>query len=118
MKHDVVLRDVDAKFQDACSKLTDVERESSQARQSYPQKQYVLCRVSLPRAGIKGLVGIAVGLFTIQYPDVKKFDAVQKALSSAFGPILNFALFEDEDAFQRYMSQSEHEVKLCIVIKC
>jgi len=62
-------------------------------------------------------VGFAVGLFTIHIPDVTyitKFDAVQKALSSAFGSILNFALFEDEDTFQEYKGRKPQEVKLDI----
>jgi hypothetical protein len=116
MKHDVI-RDVDAKLKDACSNLKDVEREFSEAQKSYPQKEFVLCRVHLPPAGIRGLVGIAVGLFTIHIPDdtyITKFDAVQKALSSAFGSILNFALFEDECKFQEYKSKKPQEVKLDI----
>ena len=116
MKHDVI-RDVDAKLKDACSNLKDVEREFSEAQKSYPQKQSVLCRVDLPPTGIRGLVGIAVDLFTIHIPDVTfitNFNAVQKALSSAFGSILNFALFEDEDTFQEYKSRKPQEVKLDI----
>lgn len=116
MKHDVI-RDVDAKLKDACSNLKNVERKFSEAQKSYPQKQSSLCRVNLPPAGIRGLVGFAVGLFTIHIPDVTfitKFDAVQKALSSAFGSILNFALFEDEDTFQEYKSRKPQEVKLDI----
>ena len=116
MKHDVI-RDVDAKLKDACSKLKDVERKFSEAQKSYPQKQSSLCRVNLPPAGIRGLVGFAVGLFTIHIPDVMfitNFNAVQKALSSAFGSILNFALFEDEDTFQEYKSRKPQEVKLDI----
>jgi hypothetical protein len=113
MKHDVI-RDVDAKLKDACSKLKDVERKFSEAQKSYPQKQSSLCRVNLPPAGIRGLVGFAVGLFTIHIPDTRDFNAVQKALSSAFGSILNFALFEDEDTFQEYKGRKPQEVKLDI----